>query len=190
MTTSIFPTLHVHVSMLGLGNSIDNYTIMIVVQISWYDSVILTITIVFVYIWTPTNLNALKRWFQTFRIHRRDGQFRPWEWALSMWAARNRGVYHYIGEEHATLSPIEWWQENKVRYPLLAQLASGYLAVPAISVPCERAFSMAGHVVNQNRACLLPSNVNMLVFLAENLDWKLECKHTCTCHLSFFDLLS
>ena len=78
---------------------------------------------------------------------------------------------HYIGEEHATLSPLEWWQENKVRYPLLAQLASGYLAVPATSVPCERAFSMAGHVtVNQNRACLLPSNVNMLVFLAENLD--------------------
>ena len=41
--------------------------------------------------------------------------------------------------------------------------------VPATSVPSEQAFSLAGYIVNQRRACLLPENVNMLVFfLAEN----------------------
>jgi len=39
------------------------------------------------------------------------------------------------------------------------------------SVPCERAFSIAGHIVTEKRGCLLPQNVNMLVFfVAENLD--------------------
>ena len=69
-----------------------------------------------------------------------------------------------------TQSPLKWWGDNKRRYPLLFQLAARYLAIPAMSVPCERVFSIAGHVVNQKRVCLLPSNVNMLVFLAENLD--------------------
>ena len=31
-------------------------------------------------------------------------------------------------------------------------------------------FSTAGHVVSQKRSCLLPDNVNKLVFLAENMD--------------------
>jgi len=38
-----------------------------------------------------------------------------------------------------------------------------------MSVPCKHILSIAGHVVNEKRARLLPSNVNMLVFLAENL---------------------
>ena len=37
-------------------------------------------------------------------------------------------------------------------------------------MPSERAFSVAGHVVNEKRACLLPENVNMLVFLGANLE--------------------
>ena len=34
----------------------------------------------------------------------------------------------------------------------------------------ERVLSIARHVVNAKRACLLPDNVNMLVFLADNVD--------------------
>lgn len=74
------------------------------------------------------------------------------------------------GEESTNEAPILWWATNKGRYPLLSQLAAHYLAIPATSVPCERVFSTAGNVVNDKRACLLPRNVNMLVFLAENLD--------------------
>ena len=79
-------------------------------------------------------------------------------------------VSRYMGEENTSQCPLEWWGASKRRYPLLSQLATRYLTIPATSVPCERVFSIAGHVVNEKRACLLPSNVNMLVFLAENLD--------------------
>ena len=45
-----------------------------------------------------------------------------------------------------------------------------YLCVPAISTPSERAFSKAGHIVSEKKACLLPDTVvNMLVFLSGNL---------------------
>ena len=76
-------------------------------------------------------------------------------------------ISRYLGEESTSKSPLEWWRENKRRYPLLSQLSARYLAIPATSVPCERVFST---IVNEKRACLLPTNVNMLVFLAENLD--------------------
>ena len=54
-----------------------------------------------------------------------------------------------MSEENSNESPLEWWGVNKKRYPLLSQLAARYIAIPATSVPCERVFSLAGHVVNQ-----------------------------------------
>ena len=51
----------------------------------------------------------------------------------------------------------------------LVQLAKQYLAIPATSVPSERAFSAAGHIANERMSCLLPDSITMLVFLAENL---------------------
>ena len=66
--------------------------------------------------------------------------------------------------------PLTWWFENKSRYRNLCKLALHYLCIPATSVPSERAFSINGHIVRAKRACLLPENVQKLVFLAENLD--------------------
>jgi len=57
-----------------------------------------------------------------------------------------------------------WWKTNGARYPYLAYIAKKYLAIPATLIPAERAFSLAGHVVNQKRSALLPENVNKLVF--------------------------
>jgi len=67
-------------------------------------------------------------------------------------------------------NPLVWWRDNQKHYPRLARLARKFLCIPATSVPSERAFSVAGHVVNEKRACLLPENVNMLVFLSANLE--------------------
>ena len=67
-------------------------------------------------------------------------------------------------------NPLVWWRDNQKHYPRLAQLTRKFLCIPATSVPSERAFSVAGHVVNEKRACLLPENVNMLVFVGENLE--------------------
>ena len=69
-------------------------------------------------------------------------------------------------------NPLVWWKDNQEHYPRLARLARKFFCIPATSVPSERAFSVAGHVVNEKRACLLPENVNMLVFLGANLEVK------------------
>lgn len=59
---------------------------------------------------------------------------------------------------------------NAFRLPILIHVVeSTWLYVPATSVPSERAFSPASHIINTEHACHLPSSVNMLVFLAENL---------------------
>lgn len=79
-------------------------------------------------------------------------------------------VAQYTGDQLITDNPLVWWKHNSRRFPILSKLARTYLPIPATSVPSERAFSIAGHIANAKRACLLPENVNMLVFLAENLD--------------------
>ena len=60
--------------------------------------------------------------------------------------------------------PLQWWNDNQKRLPLLAKYARKYLCIPATSIPSERAFSLGGYIVNQRRTCLLPKNVNILVF--------------------------
>ena len=79
-------------------------------------------------------------------------------------------IRKYISQKATPDNPLKWWLENWKYFPQLARLARKYLCLPATSVPSERAFSIAGHVVNAKRACLLPDNANMEVFLAENID--------------------
>lgn len=66
--------------------------------------------------------------------------------------------------------PLLWWKSNGVRrFPLTSRVARKYLCVCATSSPSERVFSTAGKVVNPQRALLKPEKVNMLVFLAKNI---------------------
>ena len=81
----------------------------------------------------------------------------------------NLEIKAYLKEESTEEAPLEWWKRNAFHYPLLSNIARRYLIIPATSVPSERVFSTAGHIANQKRACLLPENVTILVFLAENL---------------------
>lgn len=66
-------------------------------------------------------------------------------------------------------SPNQWWKQYASNFPILSSLAKRYLGTPSTSVPSERIFSAAGNIVNCKRSCLLPSNVNILVFLNKNL---------------------
>ena len=63
--------------------------------------------------------------------------------------------------------PLEWWMENKRRFPVLYKLALKYLCIPATSVSSERVFSTAGDIVTASRSCLSTENVNMLLFLGK-----------------------
>lgn len=79
-------------------------------------------------------------------------------------------VQMYFGEHKKvrSLSPLQWWRDNEVKFPNLAQLARSYLAVPATSTPSERLFSAAGNIVSKKRASLTPDHVDMLTFLHFN----------------------
>ena len=46
--------------------------------------------------------------------------------------------------------------KNAAFYPRLSILAQKYLAIPALYVPSERGFSLAGRLVNQKRTRLSP----------------------------------
>ena len=46
---------------------------------------------------------------------------------------------------------LKWWYDNERVYPILHQLVMTYLAAPPSSAACERLFSIAGNVVNQER---------------------------------------
>ena len=78
-------------------------------------------------------------------------------------------MHKYLSEDPTLEDPLQWWKQKSSKYPTLVQLERQYLAVPATSVPSERAFSAAGQIANERRSCLLPDSVTMLVFLAENL---------------------
>ncbi len=66
--------------------------------------------------------------------------------------------------------PLLWWKNAAGRFPQMSRVARKYLCVCATSTPSERVFSTAGKVVGPQRALLKPDKVNMLVFLAKNLD--------------------
>lgn len=62
--------------------------------------------------------------------------------------------------------PLDWWSKHAGSHSRLASIGKKYLATPATSVPCERLFSLAGHIVHKKRVSLSPENVNGLVCLS------------------------
>lgn len=64
--------------------------------------------------------------------------------------------------------PFAWWQGRKGAFPILHELCLRYLQIPGTSVPSERVFSTAGHILNKKRASLNSENADMLIFLSHN----------------------
>lgn len=59
----------------------------------------------------------------------------------------------YLREPRAGVKvyPLQWWQSNEMRYPILSRMAFDHLAAPASSSADERVFSKAGNVINEER---------------------------------------
>ncbi|KAL7872326.1 hypothetical protein SRHO_G00073090 [Serrasalmus rhombeus] len=55
--------------------------------------------------------------------------------------------------------PLQWWSKREGAHVRLAPIAHKYLSTPATSVPCERLFSLSGHIIQKKRAALSPDNV-------------------------------
>ncbi|KAK0140687.1 Zinc finger BED domain-containing protein 1 [Merluccius polli] len=70
--------------------------------------------------------------------------------------------------------PLKWWSQHAGSHSRLACLAKKYLATPATSVPCERLFSLAGHIVAKKRVSLSSQHVIQLVCLSDWLGAKEE----------------
>lgn len=118
----------------------------------------------------PSTKNAKGEW-ELFELisdvmHTKSDVSQP---TLSLQQKSVAEVAMYLSEPEVAENPLLWWKLNSFWYPMLSTLGKKYLAIPATSVPSERAFSAAGHIVNKKRACLQPSSVNMVVFLSENL---------------------
>ena len=80
--------------------------------------------------------------------------------------------------------PLAWWSKYQDRADgsviklSLCKLAKLYLTPPPTSTNCERLFSIAGQVMDEKRATLLPERLDKILFLRENiksanfnLDW-------------------
>ena len=82
----------------------------------------------------------------------------------------------YFAEDDTDLfsNPLLWWRINETRFPRIAKIARRYLTIPASSIPSERVFSTAGNIVSAKRNRLSSSNVDKLIFLAQN--WRIILK--------------
>ncbi|KAL3048837.1 hypothetical protein OYC64_008341 [Pagothenia borchgrevinki] len=80
----------------------------------------------------------------------------------------DRAIHRYRAEPTTSMEdcPLQWWSSHAGAHDKLAPLARKYLATPASTVPCERLFSVAGHIVQKKRSALLSENVVKLVCLS------------------------
>ncbi|XP_067369733.1 zinc finger BED domain-containing protein 4-like [Channa argus] len=71
-----------------------------------------------------------------------------------------------------TKTPLKWWKDHERTFPVLSCLVKRYLGIVASSVPSERVFSKTGEIISHKRNHLKGNNVNMLLFLNQNLSHK------------------
>lgn len=64
---------------------------------------------------------------------------------------------------------LGYWNENRDKLPGLGRLARKILAIPASSATSERVFSTAGNICVPRRTSLSVANIEMLVYMKENM---------------------
>ena len=68
-----------------------------------------------------------------------------------------------------TTDVLNFWKENCKNYPMLSKVVRKLFCIQATSTSSERTFSTGGAIVTAKRSNLDPMNVNMMVYLRENL---------------------
>ncbi|KAK0140307.1 Zinc finger BED domain-containing protein 1 [Merluccius polli] len=74
----------------------------------------------------------------------------------------DRDIHRYRAEPSISMEdcPMQWWAAHSGAHDKLALLARKYLGTPASTVPCERLFSVAGHIVQKKRSALNSDHVS------------------------------
>lgn len=75
---------------------------------------------------------------------------------------------------------MSWWKTHGANYPILTQIARDVLAIPALTVASESAFSAGGRVVHKYRSRLDPQLVEALICTK---DW-IRAERKGNCHFS------
>lgn len=68
------------------------------------------------------------------------------------------------------LDVMAYWKAHEKEFPLLAKVVRKYFCIQSTSCSSERTFSTGGSTVTAKRTKLDPTNVNMLVYLRENMN--------------------
>jgi hypothetical protein len=73
----------------------------------------------------------------------------------------------YMGQERLPWDTdiYQYWKSKQYDYPIIAQIARDYLAMPATSSPSEVVFSQGGDVVTKKRNRLTGDSIRMIVCL-------------------------
>lgn len=58
---------------------------------------------------------------------------------------------------------LGFWEQNTIKYPVLAAMATDFLAIPLSIVSSESAFSLNGRILEDTRASLKPDSLEALV---------------------------
>jgi hypothetical protein len=67
-------------------------------------------------------------------------------------------------------SILQFWSENRLKYPRLYVLANRLSSIPATNLSSERNFNYSGLTLTDKRSRLEPNNVNKLLFIRSNYD--------------------
>lgn len=68
------------------------------------------------------------------------------------------------------LDVLGFWKIHEKQFPLLAKVVKKYFCIQSTSCSAERTFSTGGSTVTAKRTKLDPINVNMMVYLRENMN--------------------
>ncbi|XP_049326832.1 zinc finger BED domain-containing protein 4-like [Astyanax mexicanus] len=68
-----------------------------------------------------------------------------------------------------TESPLQYWNNNKSRFPTIAKVAKKFLSAPSTSVDSERLFSATSNVINEKRNRIACDKAEMLLLVKKNL---------------------
>ncbi|XP_069543577.1 zinc finger BED domain-containing protein 4 isoform X1 [Brachyistius frenatus] len=74
----------------------------------------------------------------------------------------------YLREEPTDEEALHYWRRKAIDFPLLAQVAKRAFTVPACGTVVESIFTTAGHRLLPERGCVLPKNLETLIYLKAN----------------------